>query len=64
MRDRHKVLAVAGFAVAILATNHPTADFRLFTHDVGDRTPHRIQAAMDLGVVGISFVYTWTQHLR
>ena len=64
MRDRSKVLAGAAIAVAILATTHPDANFRLLTHDIGDPTPHRIQAAMDLGVVGVSFVYTWTQHLR
>lgn len=64
MRDRRKALAVAAVALAVVAVRHPTADFRLVTHDVGDPTPHRIQAAVDLGLVGVSFLYTWTRHLR
>jgi len=63
MRDRRKMLVAAGLAVAILATSHPTADFRIVTHDIGDPTPHRFQAAADLGLVGVSFLYTWTQRL-
>ena len=63
MRDRRKMLVAAGLAIAVLAARHPTADFRLVTHDVGDPTPHRIQAAVDLGLVGVSFLYTWTQRL-
>ena len=64
MTNRKKVLAAAGAAVAVLAVSHPTADVRLVTHDIGDPTPHRIHAAVDLGLVGISFLYTWTQRLR
>jgi len=63
MRDRRKILVAGGIAVALLAARHPTADFRLVTHDIGDPTPHRIQAAVDLGLVGISFLYTWSQRI-
>jgi hypothetical protein len=30
------------------------------THDIGDPQPHRVQAALDLGLVGVSILYTWT----
>jgi hypothetical protein len=60
MRDR-RILAVAGLGlVALLAARHPTPDIRLLTHDIGDPRPHRIQAAIDLGLVGVSVLYTWT----
>jgi len=62
MRDRRK-LAVAGHALAmLLALRHPTPDIRLLTHDIGDPRPHRVQAAIDLGLVGVSVLYTWTAH--
>lgn len=63
MRDRRKVLVVAIAVLALVAARHPTADIRLVTHDIGDPTPHRFQAAIDLGLVGVSFLYTWTKHL-
>jgi hypothetical protein len=60
MTDRRK-LALAGLAaLAIVAVRHPTPDIRLLTHDVGDTRPHRVQAAIDLGLVGFSILYTWT----
>ncbi|WP_422922106.1 hypothetical protein [Sphingomonas liriopis] len=51
-------MAVA--ALTIAAVRHPTPDIRLLTHDIGDPSPHRIQAAIDLGLVGVSVLYTWT----
>lgn len=47
-------------ACAVLAARHPTANISLVTHDIGDPTPHRLQAAVDLGLVGVSVLYTWT----
>lgn len=63
MQDRRKALVVVGLAIGALALRHPTADFRLVTHDIGDPAPHRIQAAVDLGLVGVSFLYTWSKRL-
>jgi len=53
---------MAGLTLTLiaLACRHPTADIRLITHDLGDRSPHRVQAAVDLGLFGVSFLYTWT----
>jgi len=64
MRDRRR-LAVAGVALCLLlAARHPTPDIRLLTHDIGDPRPHRVQAAIDLGLVGVSILYTWTAQGR
>jgi hypothetical protein len=60
---RRKGLIVLALLVAALAARHPTADFRLVTHDVGDPQPHRVQAAVDLGLIGVSFLYTWSRRL-
>jgi hypothetical protein len=60
MRDRRTALALAGAAILLLAVRHPTADIRLITHDASDPAPHRMQAAIDLGLVGVSVLYTWT----
>jgi hypothetical protein len=60
MTDRRKwTIAVLG-AVSLIALRHPAPNIRLITHDIGDQSPHRFQAAIDLGLVGISFLYTWT----
>lgn len=60
MTGRRKALILAGGALALVAVRHPTADIRLITHDVGDPAPRRMQAAIDLGLVGVSVLYTWT----
>ncbi len=60
MRDRRTALALASAAMLLLAVRHPTADIRLITHDAGDPAPHRMQAAIDLGLIGVSVLYTWT----
>jgi hypothetical protein len=60
MTERGK-LAIAALAVlAIVAARHPTPNISLLTHDIGDPQPHRVQAAIDLGLVGVSVLYTWT----
>ncbi len=65
-RDGRRLMASAILvAVVALAARHPTADIRLMTHDAADPSPHRLQAAFDFGVIGVSIVYTWTvRHLR
>ncbi len=59
--DRRRITIVAILVAAIaMAQRHPTADIRLITHDLTDRSPRRVQAAFDLGAFGVSFLYTWT----
>jgi hypothetical protein len=60
IRNRKAVLAIAGLALMALAVRHPTADIRIITHDASDRSPHRMQAAVDIGLVAVSVLYTWT----
>lgn len=53
-------MAMAVLALVALAYRHPTANIRLITHDLTDRSPRRVQAAVDLGLLSVSFLYTWT----
>ncbi|MCW3845895.1 hypothetical protein OF829_01485 [Sphingomonas sp. LB-2] len=59
-------IAVAGLtALALLAlwSPHNRADIRILTHEQGDRNPHEMRAAIDIGLVAISVLITWTQKL-
>ena len=59
MRNRKATLVVAGLvAVTMLAVRHPTVDVQFVTHDSRDPAPHRMQAAVDFGLVGVSVLYT------
>lgn len=61
MRNRRILLAmVATGATLAMAARHPTADIRFPTHRTGDPAPHRFQAAVELGLVGVSLLYTWS----
>lgn len=64
MKHRRRVAIAASGAmlalVALVALRHPTADLRIMTHEARDTAPHRVQAAIDLGLVGVSILYTWT----
>jgi len=57
------VVLLAALVLAFAAVRHPSADIRILTHDVGDRSPVRVQAAIDLGVVAVSVLVTWTKRL-
>ena len=64
MRKSGKVAIGVALALTVLAVRHPTADIQLITHDLGDPAPHRMRAAVDFGLVGVSVLYTWSQHFR
>ena len=56
-------IALAGGGAALLAftaLSPHTADIRIITHDVTDTAPRKFQAAIDLGVMAVSVLYTWT----
>lgn len=57
---RRTVLAGCALALTVMAVRHPTADFQFINHDAGDITPHRFRAAVDLGLMGVSVLVTWT----
>ena len=60
MRNRRIGLVLAVIGLGTLAARHPTAELRLVTHDLTDPSPRRMQAAVDLGLIGVSILYTWT----
>jgi hypothetical protein len=60
MRRRRTIVAVGALLALVAIVRHPTADIEILTHRDGDPTPHRIQAAVDLGVVAVKFLLTWT----
>ncbi len=63
MRNRRWALGISAGLLAVLAVNHPTADFRIVTHDARDLAPRRVQAAQDLGLLGVSVLYTWSERI-
>ena len=60
MRGRRMIVAVAALLALLAIVRHPTADIEILTHRDGDPSPHRIQAAVDLGIVAVKFLLTWT----
>ena len=60
MRDRRKLIIAGGLGLALVALQHPTADLRIMTHDSHDPAPRQVRAALDLGLVAVSVLVTWT----
>lgn len=60
MRDHRKLIVAGAAALALLAVNHPSADIRILTHDAGDPVPRQVKAAVDLGLMAVSVLVTWT----
>lgn len=58
--SRRAVALVAGVGLLALAARHPTADVRFLNHDRADPAPRVMKVALDLGVIGVSVLYTWT----
>jgi hypothetical protein len=63
MRNRRPIAVLLLALAAVVALRHPTADIRVLTHDAGDPAPARMQAAVDLGLMGVSVLVTWSRHL-
>lgn len=57
---RRTMLGLGAVALTLAAMHPPKADIRVITHDAADRSPHRFQAAVDLGLMGVSVLVTWT----
>jgi hypothetical protein len=58
--DKRALALLGGVALVTLVAEQPTANIRLLTHDRTDPAPHVMKVAADLGVVGVSLLYTWT----
>ena len=67
MRKSRQTLAIGAAAIFALAVfsapSAPHADIRILMHDAADRAPRRVQAAVDLGVVAVSVLVTWSRQL-
>ncbi len=59
MRNR-RIAAFLALVLLVAVARHPSANIRILTHDATDLAPHRIQAALDLGVFAVSVLITWT----
>ncbi len=55
------MFVIAAALLAVAALRHPEANIRIITHDVGDLSPARVQAAVDLGVGAVSLLVTWSR---
>ena len=62
MGERRVGVAVLVLALLVLAARHPSATIRIDTREAGDPTPHTMQAAVDIGLVGVSLLWTWSGH--
>lgn len=60
MLNRRVVLGLGVALLLLMAARHPSAEIRVLTHDAGDDAPHRIQAALDLGILAVNVLVTWT----
>lgn len=62
MRNRRIALFLTLAVLIVAVARHPSADFRILLQDRSDLAPHRVQAAVDLGVIAVSVLVTWTSH--
>ena len=60
MRDRRKLMFLGAAALALVAVKQPSADIRIVTHDLRDPAPRQVKAAVDLGLMAVSVLVTWT----
>jgi hypothetical protein len=60
MQRRRTLLIAAALLAVVAAARHPTADIEILTHQTGDPAPRKVQAAVDLGIVAVKFLLTWT----
>lgn len=44
----------------MLSARRPSARLEFLTHETGDPSPRRFQAAVDIGLVAVSVIVTWT----
>lgn len=60
MTDRRKYLAAGALALALVAVQHPTANIKVLAHDRADPSPARVEAVVDLGLMAVSVLVTWS----
>lgn len=57
------VAVIGAIAFFALRVERPHADLRILTHRVGDTAPQQVQAAIDVGIVAVSVIVTWSREL-
>ena len=62
-RTRIVIAAIAALALFAVISPSNRAEIRILTHEKDDLSPHKMQAAIDIGLVAISILYTWTDKL-
>jgi hypothetical protein len=65
MVGRRRKIVMAGAAALVLlamSARHPHADIEILTHQTGDLSPARLQAAIDTGLFAVSVLVTWSRH--
>ncbi|HEU0043481.1 hypothetical protein [Sphingomonas sp.] len=60
MNRRRLGFVVAALVLVAVSARQPTANIQVLTHDATDVDPQRVQAAVDLGLIGVKLLYTWT----
>lgn len=65
-KGRNKLILAFAAALALVALAAPDgrAGIQILAHRQGDAAPQRFQAVVDLGVVGFSFLFTWSRRLQ
>lgn len=59
-RRKWGMIGLALVALAVFAARPASADLRVLMHHSGDPAPHQISAVVDLGVVALSLLITWS----
>jgi len=60
VRNRRIMAGVFAVLALVALSRHPSADIAILTHEADDRAPHQVKAAIDLGLVAVSLLVTWT----
>ena len=60
MQNRRMAFLFLAALMLVAVARHPSLDLRVITHDSADLNPHRVQAALELGVATVSVLITWT----
>lgn len=57
------VAGVIALALVVVRPQRPHADLAILTHRAGDSAPQQVHAAIDLGILAISVLVTWSRQL-
>jgi hypothetical protein len=64
---RHKrlllIVGAIALVLAVVRPPRPHADLAILTHRVGDTAPQQVHAAIDLGILAISVLVTWSRQI-